>query len=317
MVLRHGRTVEIGTTGDVLENPSEDYTQRLISERTKHYTNQVPRPGDEPLLSLNNVTASYKTLPRVVQHINLEIRRGDTLAIVGESGSGKSTLARVIVGLLKRQSGDIRFAGDLLAPALVNRTREELRRIQMIYQMPDVALNPHHTVLETIGRPVKFYFNASHNEIERRVKNLLRQIEIPLDYVTRRTSELSGGQKQRICIARALAAEPDLIICDEITSSLDQLVSEEILAILRRLQDSHNLALIFITHNLGIVRRFADDVIVMMNGTVVDRGTTSTVFTPPLHPYTELLLSSVPQMRSGWLDDALGARPGETSRMSI
>jgi peptide/nickel transport system ATP-binding protein len=316
MVLRHGRMVEFGKTRDILERPQQDYTKRLIGERAVAYINKKSAADEEPLLSVKGVTASYRTLPRVVHEVDLAVRRGDTLAIVGESGSGKSTLARVIVGLLPRQTGAIRFAGETLAPALKHRTKEQLRRIQMIYQMPDVALNPHHTVLETIARPMKFYFHAKREVIRERVTELLRQIELPLDYMGRKTSMLSGGQKQRLCIARALAASPDLIICDEVTSSLDQLVAEEILALLRRLQDTHNTALLFITHDLGTVRRFSKDVIVMKKGGIVDRGTTARVFAPPFHDYTALLLSSVPQMRQGWLDEALKARSGPRSDLT-
>lgn len=308
MVLRDGRMVEFGTTRDVLERPREDYTKRLIGERAATYLGRTEAADERPLLSLKDVAASYRSLPRVVADIDLDIRRGDTLAVVGESGSGKSTLARVIVGLLPREAGKIEFAGETLAPAFGHRTKEQLRRIQMIYQMPDVALNPHHTLLETIGRPIKFYFNSGRGEIRERVAELLKQVEIPPDYMTRKTSMLSGGQKQRVCIARVLAAKPDLVICDEATSSLDPLVAEEILALLRRMQDLYNVALLFITHDLGVVRRFSKNVMVMKKGVVVDEGTTTKVFSPPLNDYTALLLSSVPQMRPGWLDEALMAR---------
>ena len=178
----------------------------------------------------------------------------------------------------------------------------------MIYQMPDVALNPRQTLLDVIGRPVAFYFGRSKEEVRARVLELLRQIDLPESYIDRYPSELSGGQKQRVSIARALAAEPDLIICDEVTSALDQLVAEEILRLLKRLQDDLGVAYLFITHDLGTVKRIANKVVVMLKGKLVAAGETSQVFAPPLHPYTELLLSSVPEMRSEWLDEVLVRR---------
>ena len=181
----------------------------------------------------------------------------------------------------------------------------------MIYQMPDVALNPRQTLLDIIGRPVQFYFGKSRAEARARVEELLRQIDLPLDYIRRRPHELSGGQKQRVCIARALAAEPDVIICDEVTSALDPLVADDILRLLRRIQDETGVAFLFITHDLGTVRRIANKVAVMLKGQLVAYGDTAKIFNPPFHPYTELLLSSVPEMRADWLDEVLAKRVGK------
>jgi peptide/nickel transport system ATP-binding protein len=233
--------------------------------------------------------------------------------VVGESGSGKSTLARVVMGLLARSAGDVRFNGQSLPPRLKDRQKDQLRRVQMIYQIPDVALNPQQTLLEIIGRPVAFYFNRSRDEVRTRVLELLRQMDLPETFVSRKSSELSGGQKQRVSIARALAAEPDLIICDEVTSALDQLVGEEILRLLKKLQDDLGVAYLFITHDLGTVKRIANKVAVMLRGQVVAAGQTADVFAPPYHPYTELLLSSVPEMRPEWLDEALARRDARTA----
>ena len=309
MVLRHGKTVEYGTADQILQAPREEYTRRLVAERVAGHNFRTDTARDEPpLLAVTDVVASYHSLLRVIDGVSLEVRRGDTVAVVGESGSGKSTLARVIIGLLPRQAGDIRFRGDSLPPKLVARSKDQLRRIQMIYQMPDVALNPNQTLLEIIGRPVQFYFGRPRAQVRARVLELLRLMDLPEAFLTRKPGELSGGQKQRVGIARALAAEPDIIICDEITSALDQLVGEEILRLLRRLQDELGLAYLFITHDLGTVRRIANKVVVMLKGRLVAGGDTATVFAPPWHPYTELLLSSVPEMRSDWLDEVLGRR---------
>ena len=317
MVLRRGKMVEFGDSRQILLEPKEDYTRRLVTERVAGRNFVAANVVAEvPILAIDHVSADYPGKPKVVDDVSLEVRKGDTVAVVGESGSGKSTLARVITGLLPRVAGDVRFNGASLSPRLKDRTKDQLRRVQMIYQMPDVALNPQHTLLETIGRPVAFYFNRSRREVRARVSELLRQMDLPESFITRKTSELSGGQKQRVSIARALAAEPDLIICDEVTSALDQLVGEEILRLLKKLQDDLGVAYLFITHDLGTVKRIANKVAVMLKGKMVASGDTATVFSPPYHPYTELLLSSVPEMRPDWLDEVLAARATGAARTS-
>ena len=311
MVLRHGKMVEEGPSTQILQQPRMDYTRMLVAERAAAQASSFVTPHaevDKPILSTRDVVASYRSGPRVIDNVSIDLMRGDTLAVVGESGSGKSTLARVIVGLLPRQAGDVLFAGESLPPRLESRNRDQHRRIQMIYQMPDVALNPRQTLLEIIGRPVAFYFGKGRAAVRERVEELMRQIDLPPEFITRRPGELSGGQKQRVGIARALAAEPDVIICDEVTSALDPLVADEILRLLRRIQDQTGVGYLFITHDLGTVRRVANKVAVMYKGQLVAYGPTQQVFSPPYHPYTELLLSSVPEMRPDWLDEVLRKR---------
>jgi peptide/nickel transport system ATP-binding protein len=311
MVLRRGKMVEFGDATQILQRPEMEYTRMLVAERVAAEQSKFVEghaEGDHPILEAKNVVASYRGTVRVIDDVSVDLRRGDTLAIVGESGSGKSTLARVIVGLLPRQKGEILFDGTSLKPRLQDRTKDQLRRIQMIYQMPDVALNPRQILLNIIGRPVQFYFGKSRAEVRARVEELMRQIDLPPEYITRRPHELSGGQKQRVCIARALAAQPDIIICDEVTSALDPLVADEILRLLRRIQDETGVAFLFITHDLGTVRRIANKVAVMLKGKLVAAGPTQQVFNPPFHPYTELLLSSVPEIRPDWLDEVLRRR---------
>jgi peptide/nickel transport system ATP-binding protein len=309
MVLRRGKMVEFGESRQILQAPKEEYTRRLVSERVAgHAFVDTSSADSTPILSIQNVSANYPGKPNVIGEVSLDVRKGDTVAVVGESGSGKSTLARVVMGLLPRSVGDVKFNGVSLPPRLAQRTRDQLRRVQMIYQMPDVALNPQHTLLDTIGRPVAFYFHRSKEEVRARVLELLRQMELPEAFITRKTSELSGGQKQRVSIARALAAEPDLIVCDEVTSALDQLVGEEILRLLKKLQDDLGVAYLFITHDLSTVKRIANKVAVMLRGRVVASGPTAQIFAPPYHPYTELLLSAVPEMRPEWLDEVLEKR---------
>jgi len=309
MVLRHGKMVEEGEADQILHRPRMDYTRALVSNREGRAAHMgATAAGAVPVLEVRQVTASYAKLPKVVNDINLTVRKGETVAVVGESGSGKSTLARVITGLLPREAGDIRFQGTSLPPALAERSRDLLRRIQMIYQMPDVALNPRQKVGEIIGRPLSFYLGLSGARMRERVAELLRDIDLAPEFASRYPGQLSGGQKQRVCIARALAAEPDLIICDEVTSALDPLVAEGILDLLGRLQRSHGYAYLFITHDLGTVRRIADRVAVMLKGRLVAEGPREQVFAPPYHPYTKLLLSSVPEMDIRWLDGVLADR---------
>ena len=309
MVLRHGKMVEEGEADQILHRPRMDYTRALVSMREGQSSAMgATAAGAAPVLELSHVTASYVKLAKVVNEINLIVRKGETVAVVGESGSGKSTLARVITGLLPREAGDIRFQGSSLPPALAQRSRDLLRRIQMIYQMPDVALNPRQKVGEIIGRPLGFYLGLSGARMRERIAELLRDIDLPPEFASRYPGQLSGGQKQRVCIARALAAEPDLIICDEVTSALDPLVAEGILDLLGRLQRSHGYAYLFITHDLGTVRRIADRVAVMLKGRLVAEGPREQVFAPPYHPYTKLLLSSVPEMDIHWLDGVLADR---------
>jgi peptide/nickel transport system ATP-binding protein len=310
MVLRHGKMVEIGDARQVLEAPTTPYATALVNERrdATHVPLIEPPVGAAVVLNVTNVEAGYRAGVPIVKNINVSIARGETLAVVGESGSGKSSLARIVMGLLPRWSGDVKLAGQTLSPALAQRPRDVLRRLQMVHQMPDVAINPRQTLREIIGRPIGFFFDRSKADIRNRVAELLRQVGLPEDFADRRPGQLSGGQKQRICIARALAAEPDVIICDEPTSALDPLVAEEVLKLLRRLQDDLGLAYMFITHDLGTVRRVAHRTAVMLKGEIIAQGPTAEIFSPPFHPYTEKLISSVPEMDTTWLDKMLAGR---------
>jgi peptide/nickel transport system ATP-binding protein len=233
------------------------------------------------------------------------------VAVVGESGSGKSTLARAITGLLPINKGEITFNGKKLPPRLQDRDRQTLQKIQMIYQSADTALNPRQRVRDIIGRPLEFYHGLKGREQDRQVEKLLEEIELNGSFADRLPGELSGGQKQRVSIARALAAKPDLIICDEVTSALDQIVAEEILKLLMRLQKDTNVTYLFITHDIATVRAISDEIVVMLKGSVVQQGLKSQVLNPPYPPYTELLLSSVPEMDPDWLTGLLAKRAGK------
>jgi len=308
MVLRHGNLIEEGDARELLANPKEEYTHKLLSVRSQRDARTV-HDEEDIQLSIKNITARYPGMAfDVLTDININIVRGKTVAVVGESGSGKSTLARVIIGLLPPSRGSVKFHGRALASALKARSKKDLQSIQMIYQMADVAMNPRHKIKDIIGRPLEFYLGMKGEERDQRVFELLRQIEIPEEFAERYPAQLSGGEKQRICIARALAAEPELIICDEVTSALDQLVAEGILDLLLNLQKELDVSYLFITHDLATVKSIADEIVVMYQGGVVEQGTKEEILTPPHAPYTELLLSSVPEMDPDWLDDLVDRR---------
>ncbi len=308
-VLLKGEEVEQQSTEKMLASPKEEYTKSLWAVRSFERP-QKARPKDAtPLISVKNIDASYTGGEKVLDDVSFDIYPGMTVAVVGESGSGKSTTARVITGLLPPSKGEVLFKGEPLPPKYTDRSKDQLRQAQMIYQMADTALNPKVRISEIIGRPAQFYSGLKGTALKSRVDELLDLIELePSKYYDRFPPELSGGQKQRIGIARALAAEPTFIICDEVTSALDQLVAEGILKLLDRLQSELDLAYMFITHDLATVRAIADEVVVMQHGKVVEQGPKEEMFTPPHHPYTDLLLSSVPEMDPNWLTTLLEER---------
>lgn len=308
-VLLKGDEVEESDTRSMLENPQEEYTKSLWAVRS-FQRDQKSRPtGDAvPVVSVEDIDASYGPV-QVLKDVSFDIYAGMTVAVVGESGSGKSTTARCITGLLPPTKGRILFNGEELPADYRKRSKDQLRQAQMIYQMADTALNPKVLISEIIGRPAAFYGGLKGGALKSRVDELLDLIELePSKYYNRYPPELSGGQKQRIGIARALAADPTFIICDEVTSALDQLVAEGILKLLDRLQKELNLAYMFITHDLATVRSIADEVVVMKQGQVVEQGPKKEMFTPPHHPYTDLLLSSVPEMDPDWLTTVVEER---------
>jgi peptide/nickel transport system ATP-binding protein len=311
-VLLKGDEVEEADTREMLERPQEEYTKSLWAVRSfQRPAKPAPAADAVPVISVQGVTAAYGKMD-VLHNVSFDIHEGRTVAVVGESGSGKSTTARVITGLLPPREGQVEFRGEPLPLDYRRRNKDQLRQAQMIYQMADTALNPRKTIGEIIGRPVQFYTGLRGAKKRERIRELLAEIELePDQFIDRLPSELSGGQKQRIGIARALAAEPAFIICDEVTSALDQLVAEGILKLLAKLQDELNLSYMFITHDLATVRAIADEVVVMKDGEVVEQGPKRDMFRPPHHPYTDLLLSSVPEMDPDWLTKLLAERGAE------
>ncbi|MGB1154031.1 MAG: ABC transporter ATP-binding protein [Paracoccaceae bacterium] len=296
-VLRYGYEVEEAPTREMLSTPKESYTKSLWSVRALEKKEQEI---GQSILSLKGIDAAYG-VSKVLFDVDIEVPKGSTVAVVGESGSGKSTTARVITGLLPQTAGSVHFDGSELPLALADRSKDQKRRIQMIYQMADTAMNPRQTVRDIIGRPLEFYLDLRGKAKNDRILELLEMIELDGRFLERLPSELSGGQKQRICIARALAANPDFVICDEVTSALDQIVQEGILKLLLRLQKELGLTYLFITHDISTVKAISDQVVVMNEGKVVEQGRKTEVFQPPHPDYTELLLSSVPEMDPDWL----------------
>lgn len=303
-VLRYGEEVELAPTRKMLTKPEQQYTKSLWSVRA------LEKPevkGDEIVLSIDHVNAAYGPL-KVLHDVSISLPRGRTIAVVGESGSGKSTTARVMTGLLPPLSGSVTFNGEVLPASFRDRSKDQLQRIQMIHQMADTAMNPRQTVEDIIGRPLEFYLGLKGKKRDERILGLLDMIELDESFLDRLPSELSGGQKQRICIARALAANPDVIVCDEITSALDQIVQEGILQLLLRLQKKSDITYMFITHDIATVKAISDEIVVMFKGKVVEQGLKSEILSPPFPDYTKLLLSSVPEMDPDWLTNLLEKR---------
>ena len=322
LVLRDGVMVEMGAAGDTIASPAESYTRQLIG--AAHVMPATVSPGrappdpegtgaTAPLLRVSGVTAGYGRSGRhiALRDVSLEAFASRTLGVIGESGSGKTTLGRVIAGLMSVRAGEVSFRGRKLGGSVGERGREQLRAIQLAFQMADVALNPRHRVEKILGRPLSFYFGLDGEGVQRRVRELLALVELPASYASRYPSQLSGGERQRVSLARALAAEPKLIVCDEITSALDTVVAQAILDLLRDLQDRLDVGYLFISHDISTVARVADTIAVMQNGEVVEHGSTETVLAPPYHPYTALLLKSVPDMRTDWLDTLDRMEPPE------
>lgn len=311
VVLNHGEIRETGATARILGAPADAYTQTLMAAavprlRQSLSTNVAEAPA--PLLAIEGLVAGYGGTP-VLDDINLAIKRGSTLGVIGESGSGKSTLARVIAGLIAPSRGRVLFDGQPLAPTLAGRAREQLRRVQIVFQNADTALNPSLTIERILSRPLAFYRGLRGAECARRIAELLDLVRLPADIATRYPGELSGGQKQRINLARALAAEPELILCDEVTSALDTVVGAAILDLMADLRRELKVSYLFISHDISTVRAVCDEIVVLYSGHKVESGSRQALMAPPFHPYTELLISSVPELRCGWLEQVGAARP--------
>ncbi len=315
LVLRQGEIQEQGELVSLIDAPTHPYTRSLMAAATP-----ISRLNDDdalhagtqlPLLEISGMTAGYGKVDatgmpqiKILDDIDLVVRRGSTLGIIGESGSGKSTLAYVIAGLLAPAKGQIVFDGEPLKGKLVDRNRELYRRIQLVFQNADKVLNPSHSIGEILARPLKLFARCAPNQIPARVARMLDMVKLPASLASRRPAELSGGQKQRVNLARALAAEPELIICDEVTSALDTVVGAAILDLLVELRRELQMTYIFISHDISTVRTTCDEIAVLYQGRKVDECSRAALTTQPRHAYTDLLLESVPELRQGWLEEA-------------
>ncbi|MFK7754353.1 MAG: ABC transporter ATP-binding protein [Sedimentitalea sp.] len=313
LVLKDGQQVEYGPTEQIISNPQHAYTKALMAA-AHVMPDDIAAPAviaaQTPLLQVSGVTAGYGPRQEAIalRTIDLSIHAGETVGVIGESGSGKTTLGRLISGLMAAKSGGVFLDGQPLKPHVHQRTRAELQQIQFAFQMADVALNPRQRLNKILSRPMMFYRGLSQSQASKDVAQLLERVDLPTDFAWRFPPELSGGQRQRVNLARALAAQPRLIICDEITSALDTIVAQQILDLLKDLQDELGVSYMFITHDIATVAKISDRIAVMRHGEIVTQGPVDQVLTPPCHEYTNLLLNSVPEMRTDWLDDAVKER---------
>jgi len=317
VVLYAGDIQEQGTARQIINRPGKDYTRRLMTavrpppeagqgdERSKRHLLDVPA------LEVRNIDAGYgkrsdgKPSVMVLRNVNVAIKQGHTVGVIGESGCGKSTLARVMSGLLSASEGEVLLDGETLQPDLKNRSRDQLHKVQFVFQMADTALNPRQRINNILGRPLQFYFGMKGQEKRKRIGELLHLVELPQEFANRYPEELSGGQKQRVNLARALAATPEVLLCDEIISGLDSIVGANVIELLKRLRKQTGMSFVFISHDLSTIASFADEIVVLYAGRVVEQGPTDRVLSPPYHPYTRLLISSVPELRIGWLEDTM------------
>ncbi|MBP1142654.1 peptide/nickel transport system ATP-binding protein [Pseudomonas sp. PvP009] len=311
VVLNGGQIIETSSTAALLKGPVDAYSRSLLAaarpDKVLSPASEVVK--DSTLLTITGLTAGYgkknlQGMPmiRVLEDIDLTIRRGQAIGVIGESGSGKSTLARVVAGLLDPAHGSLTFDGAELSGTLAGRTEEQFRRIQMVFQNADTALNPMHSISAILARPLKMYFGLKGRALRERIDELMDLVRLPRELAERRPNELSGGQKQRVNLARALAAKPDLILCDEVTSALDTVVGACILELLGELRRKLGVSYLFISHDISTVRALCDDIVVMYSGHKVEEGSREAFSRMPFHPYTDLLVHSVPELRQGWLE---------------
>lgn len=317
LVLRDGRMREVGATERLLAAPQNEYTQSLLAA-----ARPAPRHADgvdtsaDVLLRVQGLSAGYgapgrdgQPTQRILEDIGLELRRGQAIGVIGESGSGKTTLARVIAGLLPPSAGTMHFDGRTLPPALRQRSRDELRRIQIVFQSADTALNPSQTIERILARPLQFYRGLQGPALQRRIDELLDLVKLPRTLAGRLPGGLSGGQKQRVNLARALAAEPDVILCDEVTSALDTVVGAAVLDLIAELRRALGVSYLFISHDLHTVRAVCDEIVVMRHGRKLAQVARADYECGPHHPYYEELARAVPELRRGWLDELDRPRP--------
>jgi peptide/nickel transport system ATP-binding protein len=312
VVMHRGAVVETGAARQVLQNPQHDYTRRLVAAapsmcRPAKRRPVVQKPADDVLVA-TGLTKVYRqtsgapwrrTEFRAVDAVSFRLRRGTTLAIAGESGSGKSTLVRMVLGLLAPTAGEVVFDGRDIAGLDRRETLAFRRRVQPVFQNPYGSLDPRYSVVRAIEEPLRIHRIGDRRQRDKTVRELAERVALPSSVLDRRPGELSGGQRQRVAIARALALQPEVLVCDEAVSALDVMVQAQILDLLTDLQAAFGLTYLFISHDLAVIRRVADEVLVMRAGRAVEHATAEEVFTRPRHDYTRELLAAIPGRRTG------------------
>jgi oligopeptide transport system ATP-binding protein len=309
LVMEKGRLVEQGTTQTIFENPSQAYTQKLLGAvlTTAKPTPSLAKLDETPLVEINHLKTFFTRskgllFKRILQQtkavddVSIYIRRGEILGLVGESGSGKSTLGRSIVRLVDAREGEVLFEGkDILTLSEAN-LKKSRRDFQMIFQDPYASLNPRMTVFDTLAEPLLTHGLANKKNVAEQVNQLMDDVGLERRFIRKYPHEFSGGQRQRIAIARAIALKPKLIIADEPVSALDVTIRAQILALLLELTQKHNLTMLFISHDMSVVRYLCDRVVVMQNGKLVEEGDTEALFAQPKAAYTQQLLAAIPRL---------------------
>ncbi len=320
VVLYSGEIMEQGSADQIINHPTHAYTRRLMDAvRPKPVAGLGTAVGEEhdrevPAVAVENMTAGYGGIVNdepaitILRDVSVDVKNAHVVGVIGESGCGKSTLARVMAGILPQARGTVKLEDKELEGSLHDRKLEELQKIQFVFQMADTALNPKQTISQILGRPLEFYHGLKGKEKHAKVTEILQMVELPPEFASRYPMELSGGQKQRVNMARSLAANPEVLLCDEVTSALDSIVGANVIKLLTALRDKTGVSFVFISHDLSTVASFADEIVVLYAGRVVEQGPTDEVLEPPFHPYTRLLISSVPELRIGWLEDTMQKR---------
>ncbi|MEO8544066.1 MAG: ABC transporter ATP-binding protein [Burkholderiaceae bacterium] len=327
VVLLDGEIQEAGATQQIISHPQHDYTRLLMRASgpgpgaSAAPVLRSPAPPTKhaatapPVLQASKLVAGYgprgadgQHAVKALSNVSLRLHRGRVLGVIGESGSGKSTLARVVAGLVPRSSGELLLGDQSLGSAIEQRSKDQLRRVQIVFQSADTALNPKHTIGKVLGRVVQHLLGLSGQACRDKVASALEMVQLPASFADRYGQQLSGGQKQRVNLARALVADPDVIICDEVTSALDSIVREQIIALLQDLKSRLGLSIMLISHDISTVAALAEETLVMLRGEVVEAGLTEDILRDPQHAYTKVLISSVPQLRTGWLEEAVAKR---------